>query len=72
MLVEWGDVVESTFGEHLVVRLDLVDGDVDARADHDRPDRPRTLGPRRWSGADSARVAAAPTCALARTGAADG
>ena len=23
VLVEWGDVVESTFGEHLVVRLDL-------------------------------------------------
>ena len=31
MLVEWGDVVESTFGEHLVVRLDLVDDDADAR-----------------------------------------
>jgi tRNA threonylcarbamoyladenosine biosynthesis protein TsaE len=31
VLVEWGDVVSSTFGEHLVVRLDLVDGDVDAR-----------------------------------------
>lgn len=31
VLVEWGDVVESTFGEHLVVRLDLVDGDVDSR-----------------------------------------
>jgi tRNA threonylcarbamoyladenosine biosynthesis protein TsaE len=31
VLVEWGDVVESTFGEHLVVRLDLLDGDVDAR-----------------------------------------
>ena len=27
VLVEWGDVVESTFGEHLVVRLDLVDDD---------------------------------------------
>jgi tRNA threonylcarbamoyladenosine biosynthesis protein TsaE len=31
VLVEWGDVVESTFGEHLVVRLDLLDGDLDAR-----------------------------------------
>src|SRR5215213_9482935 len=31
VLVEWGDVVESTFGEHLVVRLDLVDDDLDAR-----------------------------------------
>jgi tRNA threonylcarbamoyladenosine biosynthesis protein TsaE len=31
VLVEWGDVVESTFGEHLVVRLELVDSDADAR-----------------------------------------
>jgi tRNA threonylcarbamoyladenosine biosynthesis protein TsaE len=31
VLVEWGDVVESTFGEHLVVRLDLLDGDDEAR-----------------------------------------
>ena len=31
VLVEWGDVVESTFGEHLVVRLDLVADDVEAR-----------------------------------------
>jgi len=31
VLVEWGDVVESTFGDHLVVRLDLVDGDLDSR-----------------------------------------
>ena len=31
VLVEWGDVAESTFGEHLVVRLDLLDGDLDAR-----------------------------------------
>ena len=31
VLVEWGDVVESTFGEHLVVRLDLLDNDLDAR-----------------------------------------
>ena len=44
VLVEWGDVVESTFGEHLVVRLDLLDGDLDARQHHDHPDRP-DLGP---------------------------
>jgi tRNA threonylcarbamoyladenosine biosynthesis protein TsaE len=31
VLVEWGDVVESTFGEHLVVRLELLDSDTDAR-----------------------------------------
>ena len=31
VVVEWGDVVESTFGEHVVVRLDLVDGDTEAR-----------------------------------------
>ena len=31
VLVEWGDVVASTFAEHVVVRLDLVDGDLDAR-----------------------------------------
>jgi tRNA threonylcarbamoyladenosine biosynthesis protein TsaE len=31
VLVEWGDVVESTFGEHLVVRLELLDSDIDAR-----------------------------------------
>ncbi len=31
VLVEWGDVVESTLGEHLVVRLGAVADDVDAR-----------------------------------------
>ena len=31
VLVEWGDVAESTFGDHLVVRLETVDGDADAR-----------------------------------------
>ena len=31
VLVEWGDVAESTFGDHLVVRLETVDGDTDAR-----------------------------------------
>ena len=32
VLVEWGDVAESTFGDHLVVRLETVDGDTDARS----------------------------------------
>jgi tRNA threonylcarbamoyladenosine biosynthesis protein TsaE len=31
VLVEWGDVVASAFGEHLLVRLDVPDGDLDAR-----------------------------------------
>lgn len=31
VLVEWGDVAESTFGDHLVVRLAAVMGDADAR-----------------------------------------
>jgi tRNA threonylcarbamoyladenosine biosynthesis protein TsaE len=31
VLVEWGDVAESMFGDHLVVRLETVDGDADAR-----------------------------------------
>jgi tRNA threonylcarbamoyladenosine biosynthesis protein TsaE len=31
VLVEWGDVAESTFGDHLVVRLEMIDGDADAR-----------------------------------------
>ena len=31
VLVEWGDVAESTFGDHLVVRLVAVDDDADAR-----------------------------------------
>jgi tRNA threonylcarbamoyladenosine biosynthesis protein TsaE len=31
VLVEWGDVAESTFGDHLVVRLAAVDDDSDAR-----------------------------------------
>jgi tRNA threonylcarbamoyladenosine biosynthesis protein TsaE len=31
VLVEWGDVVESTFGDHLLVRLGHVDDDIDAR-----------------------------------------
>ena len=39
VLVEWGDVVEATFGDHLVVHLehdvDDVDGDDDAGDDAD-------------------------------------
>ena len=31
VLVEWGDVVESTFGDHLLVRLEHIDDDSDAR-----------------------------------------
>jgi tRNA threonylcarbamoyladenosine biosynthesis protein TsaE len=31
VLVEWGDVVEFTFGEHLVVRLDLDGDNLDSR-----------------------------------------
>ena len=31
VLVEWGDVAESTFGDHLVVRLGMVAGEPDAR-----------------------------------------
>jgi len=31
VLVEWGDVVESTFGDHLLVRLEHVDDEVEAR-----------------------------------------
>jgi tRNA threonylcarbamoyladenosine biosynthesis protein TsaE len=46
VLVEWGDVVESTFGEHLVVRLDLLDGDVDARRITIAPTGPTWA--RRW------------------------
>lgn len=31
VLVEWGDVVEFTFGDHLVVQLDTINGDAGAR-----------------------------------------
>jgi len=31
ILVEWGDVVASTMGDHLLVRLDPVEGDDSAR-----------------------------------------
>jgi tRNA threonylcarbamoyladenosine biosynthesis protein TsaE len=47
VLVEWGDVVESAFGEHLVVRLDLVDGDVESRHITITPTGPSWA--RRWS-----------------------
>ncbi len=32
VLVEWGDVVESSFGEHLIVRLEMIDEDPEARS----------------------------------------
>ena len=47
VLVEWGDVVASTFGEHVVVRLDLVDGDLDGAASRSRRAAPTWA--RRWS-----------------------
>jgi tRNA threonylcarbamoyladenosine biosynthesis protein TsaE len=47
VLVEWGDVVEFTFGEHLVVRLDLVDSDVDSRRITISPTGPSWA--KRWS-----------------------
>jgi tRNA threonylcarbamoyladenosine biosynthesis protein TsaE len=31
VLVEWGDVVAASLGDHLVVRLDFVNGDEGAR-----------------------------------------
>jgi tRNA A37 threonylcarbamoyladenosine biosynthesis protein TsaE len=31
LLVEWGDVVSSTFGDHLLVRLEPGDGDDERR-----------------------------------------
>ena len=37
VLVEWGDVAESTFGDHLVVRLETVDDDADSRVIQIRP-----------------------------------
>jgi tRNA threonylcarbamoyladenosine biosynthesis protein TsaE len=37
VLVEWGDVAESVFGDHLVVRLDVVDDEPDARVIEIRP-----------------------------------
>jgi len=46
VLVEWGDVVESTFGEHLVVRLDVLDSDLDARQITITPTGPTWA--RRW------------------------
>jgi len=47
VLVEWGDVVASTFGEHLVVRLDPIDGHLDAR--HITITPTGTTWARRWS-----------------------
>ncbi|MGH9134237.1 MAG: tRNA (adenosine(37)-N6)-threonylcarbamoyltransferase complex ATPase subunit type 1 TsaE [Ilumatobacteraceae bacterium] len=37
VLVEWGDVVAASLGDHLVVRLEPVDGDDDARLVHVAP-----------------------------------
>lgn len=31
VIVEWGDVVAGSLGDHMLVRLDFVDGDDDAR-----------------------------------------
>jgi tRNA threonylcarbamoyladenosine biosynthesis protein TsaE len=47
VLVEWGDVVESSFGEHLVVRLEVLDGDLDARHITLTPTGPSWV--RRWA-----------------------
>ena len=52
VLVEWGDVVASTFGDHLVVRLDLVDGDVGAR--HITISPAGATWARRWAALDDA------------------
>ena len=60
VLVEWGDVAESTFGEHLVVRLDLVDGELDARVVDDHRRRP-DVGPAVGRAATGPR----PSCAMA-------
>jgi tRNA threonylcarbamoyladenosine biosynthesis protein TsaE len=52
VLVEWGDVAESTFGDHLVVRLAAVDDDADARVIEIMP-----VGPSwswRWEGLQDA------------------
>lgn len=47
VLVEWGDVVESSFGDHLLVRLAADDDDLDARTLTITPHGPRWL--RRWA-----------------------
>ena len=63
VLVEWGEVVETTFGEHLIVHLehddesdgdqaDEVDGELDGSADHVRSIEIAGVGPTwasRWS-----------------------
>ncbi len=63
VLVEWGEVVETTFGEHLVVHLehddesdddqaDEVDGELDGSADDVRSIEIAGVGPTwasRWS-----------------------
>jgi tRNA threonylcarbamoyladenosine biosynthesis protein TsaE len=52
VLVEWGDVAESTFGDHLVVRLEAVDSDPDARVIEITP--VGSAWSRRWGGLQSA------------------
>lgn len=52
ILVEWGDVVASLLGDHLLVRLDLVEGDDDARDVSVAP-AGRSWAPR-WSRLESA------------------
>ena len=47
VLVEWGDVVESTFGEHLVVRLEPVGDSFDERVITITPAGPSWA--KRWS-----------------------
>ena len=53
VLVEWGDVVESTFGDHLVVRLEHVDEPTTASAGDESRIEP--TGRRRRSGRDARR-----------------
>ena len=43
VLVEWGDVVETTFGEHLVVHLEYDDADDDELATTSRGDDRATM-----------------------------
>ena len=45
VLVEWGDVVDALFGDHLVVHLepDLLDDDADGLADDDLTDTSRLI-----------------------------
>lgn len=61
VLVEWGDVVAGVLGEHLTVRLDLTDDELDDEADDDEPPTRRCVSlsaaggswARRWPGLTS-------------------